>query len=257
MLLFLYRYQIGSNMKTDEVYAQLLGCSVSGYYKWKKQQRPIFTFLENCFTKDELETYLVTSNIPGKIEFANRAYVGMDSKLAYFITKPVKHKVYLILLFTYGILDNACENAIELFEKRLISRQELSDFMQHYQQNLSFELSLYIKENLNQNWKVFERDIIRGGINDWLPLYLEIIQLAIKHDCFDKTFGNGHNSQEQIYIPNHPQLFALYQGWDEIDARYKAVLSNVKKTFLNNTLDALPLWSIYDSSFTLKTVPVS
>lgn len=255
MLLFLYRYQIGSNMKTDEVYAQLLGCSVSGYYKWKKQQRPIFTFLENCFTKDELETYLVTGNIPGKIEFANRAYVGMDSKLAYFITKPVKHKVYLILLFTYGILDNACENAIELFEKRLISRQELSDFMQHYQQNLSFELSLYIKENLNQNWKVFERDIIRGGINDWLPLYLEIIQLAIKHDCFEKVFGNYDNSQEQCYVPNPPEMFAIFEGWDDIDVRYKAVLSNIKKAFLSNTLDSLPLWSTYEPIFTMKTNP--
>ncbi|NBK99607.1 MAG: hypothetical protein EOM50_16645 [Erysipelotrichia bacterium] len=243
-------------MKTDEVYAQLLGCSVSGYYKWKKQQRPIFSFLEHCFTKEELETYLVTGNIPGKIEFANRAYMGMDSKLAYFITNTVKNKVHLILLFTYETLDDAAENAIELFEKKLISRKELADFMQHHTQNLSFEFSLYIKENLNQNWKVFERDIIREGINDWLPLYLEIIQLSIKHSCFEKVFGNYDNSEEQLYIPNSPQMFTFYQGWDDIDARYTAILSNVKKAILSNTLDSLPLWSIYDSIFTSQTVPI-
>lgn len=255
MLLFLYRYQIGSNMKTDEVYAQLLGCSVSGYYKWKKQQRPIFTFLEKCFTKDELETYLITGNIPGKIEFANRAYVGMDSKLAYFITNTIKNKVYLILLFTHKTPDNACENAIELFEKRLISRQELSDFMQHSQQNLSFGLFLYIKENLNQNWKIFERDIAHGGINDWLPLYLVIIELSIKHNCFDKVFGKFDTAQEYKYVPNPPEMFALYQGWEDIDTRYKEVLTNVKKAILKNTLDSLPVWTIYDTSFTMETKP--
>lgn len=240
-------------MKTDEVYAKLLGCSVSGYYKWKKQQRPIFTFLETCFTKEELEAYLVTGNIPGKIEFAKRAYVDMYSKLAYFITKPVKHKVYLMLLFTYGTLDNACENAIDLFEKRVISRQELSDFMQHYQQNLSFELSLYIKENINQNWKVFERDIIQEGMSDWLPLYLEIIQLAIKHHCFEKIFGKFDNSQEGLYVPYPPEMFILYRDWDSIDARYKEVLANVKKAILSNTLDSLPTWSVYDTFFNLQT----
>lgn len=244
-------------MTTGEVFSKLLGCSVSGYFNWKKQKRSIVVFLEKCFSKEELETYVLTGEIPAKIEFANRMYVGMELKMAYFLTNTVKNKLHLLILFTYASLEDAPKKALELYNKNLICGEELLYFIENHSNNLSFELSLYIKENLNQNWKVFERDIIRGGINDWLPLYLEIIQLAIKHDCFDKVFGNYNNSQEQHCVPNPPEMFAIFEGWDDIDARYKAILSNVKKAFLNNTLDTLPLWSIYDSSFTLKTVLVS
>ena len=241
-------------MTTGEVFSKLLGCSVSGYFNWKKQKRSIVVFLEKCFSKEELETYVLTGEIPAKIEFANRMYVGMELKMAYFLTNTVKNKLHLLILFTYGSLEDAPKKALELYNKNLICGEELLYFIENHSNNLSFELSLYIKENLNQNWKIFERDIAHGGINDWLPLYLEIIELSIKHGCFDKVFGKFDTAQEYKYVPNPPEMFALYQGWEDIDARYKEVLANVKKAILKNTLDSLPVWSIYDTSFTLKTL---
>lgn len=51
-------------MKLDEATSTILGCSVSGYYKWKKEKRPIIKLLEKYFNKEELEEFLES----GKIE---------------------------------------------------------------------------------------------------------------------------------------------------------------------------------------------
>ena len=242
-------------MTTGQVFSKLLGCSISTYFNWKKQKRSIVVFLENCFSKEELEAYILTGDIPGKIEYANRMYVGMEEKMGYFITNTIKNKIHLLILFSYGTLEDAPKKALELNKNALVTDEEFLEFITMHSKNVSFELSLYIKENLKQNWKVFERDIIRGGLNDWLPLYLEIIQLAIKHHCFERVFGNFDNSQERLYVPYSPEMFILYRDWDTIDARYKEVLANVKKAILNNTLDSLPTWSVYDTFFTMETKP--
>lgn len=55
-------------MKQDEVTSIVLGCSVSGFYKWKKQKRPIIELLDKYFTKDELEEFLSQGTI-GKLEY--------------------------------------------------------------------------------------------------------------------------------------------------------------------------------------------
>jgi predicted DNA-binding protein YlxM (UPF0122 family) len=50
-------------MKQDEVISTILGCSVSGYYKWKKENRVIILLLEKYFTKEQLEEFLKTGKI--------------------------------------------------------------------------------------------------------------------------------------------------------------------------------------------------
>lgn len=50
-------------MKLDEVTSLILGCSVSGFYKWKKANRPIINLLETYFTKEELEEFISTGKI--------------------------------------------------------------------------------------------------------------------------------------------------------------------------------------------------
>lgn len=50
-------------MKLDEVTSLILGCSVSGFYKWKKQKRPVIHLLEKYFTKEDLEEFLTTGEI--------------------------------------------------------------------------------------------------------------------------------------------------------------------------------------------------
>jgi phosphoglycerate-specific signal transduction histidine kinase len=50
-------------MKQDEVTSIVLGCSVSGFYKWKKQKRPIIELLDKYFTKEELEEFILSKKI--------------------------------------------------------------------------------------------------------------------------------------------------------------------------------------------------
>ncbi len=50
-------------MKKDELYSTILGCSVSGFYKWKKQNRLIISLLEKYFTKEDLEEFLERGEI--------------------------------------------------------------------------------------------------------------------------------------------------------------------------------------------------
>ena len=49
--------------KLDEIHSLVLDCSVSGYYKWKKQGRPVIDLLIKYFTKEDLEQFLETGSI--------------------------------------------------------------------------------------------------------------------------------------------------------------------------------------------------
>lgn len=50
-------------MKQDEVISTILGCSVSGYYRWKKEKRPVINLLYKYFTKEELQEFVETGEI--------------------------------------------------------------------------------------------------------------------------------------------------------------------------------------------------
>lgn len=50
-------------MKQDEAVSTILGCSISGYYKWKKQNRLIINLLEKYFTKEDLEEFIKIGKI--------------------------------------------------------------------------------------------------------------------------------------------------------------------------------------------------
>lgn len=242
-------------MRAEEIYSKLLGCSISGYYNWKKQKRSIVVFLEQCFTKEELETYVLTGEIPSKIELANQLYAGVYDDFTAFIADAKTNKIYLMLIFMYGSLEDAQERAFDLYDQHTVSRKVLNDFIATGSKNLTYALSLYIKENIRFGWRILEQDSLKG-FHKWVPLYLEIIELSIKQGVFEKTFGDEENTIEHIYVPSHPWLFACYHQFEEIEIRYKEVLENIRNAFLNNTLEKLPLWSVYDGHFTMETMPV-
>lgn len=50
-------------MKKDELYSTVLGCSVSGFYKWKKSDRLIISLLQEYFSDDDLEEFLADGKI--------------------------------------------------------------------------------------------------------------------------------------------------------------------------------------------------
>lgn len=82
-------------MKKDEVVSNILGCSVSGYYKWKKQGRYIIDLLDKYFSKSDLEEYLETGKV-SKFELLNDFNdILYGSKLDYleFISNNLVHSI--------------------------------------------------------------------------------------------------------------------------------------------------------------------
>jgi hypothetical protein len=57
------------NIKQREVVSKILGNSSKSYYRWKEENRPIMSFLENNFSKEELNEYLETGKIQELEEF--------------------------------------------------------------------------------------------------------------------------------------------------------------------------------------------
>ncbi|MDD5406978.1 MAG: hypothetical protein PHE73_08590 [Sulfurovaceae bacterium] len=50
-------------MKKEDIFSKILDCSVSGFYKWKKQNRLIIKLLEKYFTQKDLEEFIDTGSI--------------------------------------------------------------------------------------------------------------------------------------------------------------------------------------------------
>lgn len=50
-------------MKKEDIYSKILDCSVSGFYKWKKQNRLIIKLLEKYFTQKDLEEFIDTGSV--------------------------------------------------------------------------------------------------------------------------------------------------------------------------------------------------
>jgi hypothetical protein len=158
------------------------------------------------------------------------------------------NKIFFTILFTYGSIENMGDKCLELYEKGIINKKELLEHFQYNKSNLNFALALYIEENIIVNWNIYNEEIKSRSTSNWLIQYFEIIKLSIEKNCYDKTFGNP-DIEEFCYVPQHPELFSCYQGWEEVEKKYINVLLEVKNAFLTNTLNDLPLWSIYDSSF--------
>lgn len=66
-------------MKLDEVTSTILDCSVSGYYKWKKEGRPIISLLEKYFAKEDLEEFLVSGKI-AKLDYVDSYLNNLNDK---------------------------------------------------------------------------------------------------------------------------------------------------------------------------------
>lgn len=80
-------------MKKEDIFSEILDCSVSGFYKWKKQNRPIIVLLEKYFSNDDLIEFLATGKISTFEILEDFKMLLQGSKLDYlgFVTKHLKH----------------------------------------------------------------------------------------------------------------------------------------------------------------------
>jgi len=64
----------GHNMKKEELFSKILGCGVTTYYNWKREDnRPILKLIERYFTDEDIEEFLEKKAI-GKWEFLKHSY---------------------------------------------------------------------------------------------------------------------------------------------------------------------------------------
>ena len=64
----------GHNMKKEELFSKILGCGVTTYYNWKREDnRPILKLIEEYFTDEDIKEFLANEKI-SKWEFLKHTY---------------------------------------------------------------------------------------------------------------------------------------------------------------------------------------
>lgn len=140
-------------MKQDEVISTILGCSVSGYYKWKKENRVIINFLEKYFVKEELEEFIATGKIDkfDKLNFLYNEVIEKNQKL--YIESFTTNFRYLKLSSAHEIFkDFYFSFLLELKEKKNLISSNFNSLLLLFVNN--YLLNKYIntiedKESIN------------------------------------------------------------------------------------------------------------
>lgn len=235
-------------MKSDEVTSMILGCSVSGYYKWKKQNRPILKLLEMSFSKDELERFLETGEKPTKIEFADHYFYGLYDVFSHYIVENDGSKALFSAILKNGT--NDIDNTIlELHKNDIL---DSNDVISYFNQKPDKQLTLYIKENYKANWSSFKLSVSERG-HEWLMLYFEIFLLSIEKNIYDMVFGRQDKKIYECLVPYPPSFFGVYTNMYRIQEKYINILNAVKKAIIDNNYEYLPKYDVCNGSFSMGT----
>lgn len=142
-------------MNTSELYSKILGCSVSGFFKWKKQKRGIVDLLEKCFSKEHLEFYLKNNAAPPHVSLALELETRAYNEFKNILQNQKDHKVLLSMIFTLKTAQITTEIGIDTYSAKLISSEEFLEFAQIKKETYSEWLKAYLEYNLKQNWMPF------------------------------------------------------------------------------------------------------
>ncbi len=203
-------------MKKDEIFSDILGCSVSGFYKWKKQNRRIIDLLENYFSLQDLNEFINTGKI-SKFEMIEEfKWILQGSKMDYldFVGNQLKHSnefdfftdfYYRFLVYIDCIKDNSTNSDIE-FQKVFQLRDALPGFIintkfdtQSEHEKYTLQHKIGFINNFDQNTSNF---IILNISSDFL--YISKQDKAIISDEYRKI-GIIHGLMFAIY-KYHPSL---------------------------------------------------
>ncbi|PZP12189.1 MAG: hypothetical protein DI602_10040 [Aliarcobacter butzleri] len=191
-------------MKLDEVTSLILGCSVSGFYKWKKQKRPIIHLLEKYFTKEDLEEFLQSNEISKlknldyyesilNIQFSTfyRKYFTSGEKFNHFFWEFIHlYKDKIISLKSYNLSENKTllnEYLLDYYLYKLEINQKtnnhpvdyLKSKLSHFitlMQEPSVELLNFFIKNVELNFK----PVINYLLNNKLHHFADEIEQSIQ-----------------------------------------------------------------------------
>lgn len=173
-------------MKYDEVISNVLSCSVSGFYKWKKQNRPIIKLLEKYFSKEELEEFLNT----GKIN-------KLDNLNSYSFSSSVSFLIKLKLLLNKNDFNGTSRfvSFVAYYIKLKIGQGEESFYFKNndlkiYEGNDELRLfqNLFIKFVMNN----LNLDVMFGELDD-LKYYINFIDSFNESDLIFLNMNINNN----------------------------------------------------------------
>ena len=222
-------------MKKDELYSTVLGCSVSGYYKWKKQNRFIISLLEKYFTKHDLEEFLEKGKISKFEILEDFEMILLGSKIDYlkFINEN------LVLDFKYDLFT-------DLYYRFLIYLDDVqrSENMEIYKTWIVGDAipGFFIKHNAATD-KEGETDKLQykfGLVNDFDQNMSNFIRLSLSRDMLPLATNNiGSNieiSEEyRQSAVHHVVLYNIYKKYPTLSYQEKMLkLGEVYGFDLNN-----------------------
>lgn len=246
-------------MITNTLLSKLFEMTPQGIGKWKKENRPILELIEKSFTKNELELFLKTKEVPYKIKFANKFFSILNDDFINYMIKNLGLKALIITILNESNINenNLNELVIKQYDNKLISNTDLSQFINNPP---SKDLLLYILNNKKEEWKPFLTSL--DDENKWLINYFEILKLSIEKNIYNEIFSNEYQKIYTRALPKPPEKiiskpkFAKKRSIQPLIDGYDKILINIKKAIINNTYNELYVYDYFEE-YHLEIKPVT
>jgi len=228
-------------MTKSQIYSSLLEVSEKSYYRWKSKDHAILVnLLEQCFSDNELKHFLETKEVPYKIQFANKYFLELNDEFTEYILSNKGAKALMVTIINDNHLNVNCiyDSIIKQYDEKKINSTDLSAFIKN---PISNELLLYVLDNQKENWKPYLSSLEES--NTWLFLYLEILELSIKENCYEKIFHEYLGAVPNITISFYNSIKNNTKKDEEIKSILNNILLNVKMAIINHSIDELDTYN--------------
>lgn len=238
-------------LKKSLVYSQLLEVSEQSYYRWKNKHHPkLITFLETCFSNEDIDRYNETGTIPFYIAKKDDFY-HIEHQRYVKLFLAYEENLYPFYLLINDFFDKCKESKLNssFFEFRkylfqclkvnIISIDDLNSFFEI--QEKIIEVWDFIKDNIILNWNILEQKINEHE-NKWIIIYHDMLFLAAKKKIYRKVFLSVNiDDNDYNLIPPHPKPFVM-----------NIPKNNNVLSYLYELLDVLEVIEAYNVGDTLE-----
>lgn len=222
-------------MKRDELYSTILGCSVSGFYKWKKQNRLIISLLQEYFSDSDLLEWVKDQKIT-KLELVKDfEMILFGSKLDYikFINENLalnfKYDLFIDLYYQFLVYLDEMQRSedAEIYETWTIGDAIPGFFIQH---NIAAD----------KEYEIYKLQYKFGIVNDFDQNMSNFIRLSLGRDMLPLATNNiGSNIEiSEAYrqsAVHHVILYNIYKKYPTLSYKEKMLkLGEVYGFNLNN-----------------------
>jgi len=208
-------------MKRDELYSTILGCSVSGFYKWKKQNRLIISLLQEYFSDSDLLEWVKDQKIT-KLELVKDfEMILFGSKLDYIkfvnenLVLSLKHNLFTDLYYQFLVyIDNMQRSEdIEISKSWTVGDAIPGFFIKH---SIAAD-----KED-----EIYKLQYKFGIVNHFDQNMSNFIRLSLSRDMLPLVTNNtgSHIEISELYRKSavyHALLFNIYKSHPELDYKEK------------------------------------